>query len=159
MCVCVCVCVCEGAGSPGRCCWRLEREEEDIKMEGSLPRLHAAAQAHAGKFQTHFSKVESAMSVLQTLVAQGGSTAHRCHVDKVTKWAQLPLGPRKRQQAELEGSGGRGLVLHLSPRECKAKEPGPWSPGAWVPVCTPLLTSPFPPLQSEGLHSPSSRTG
>ena len=104
VCVCVCVCVCEGAGSPGRCCWRLEREEEDIKMDGFLPRLHAAAQAHAGRFQTHFSKVESAMSVLQTLVAQGGSTAHRCHVDKVSKWAQLPLGP------EEEAAGGAGRI-------------------------------------------------
>ena len=68
MCVCVCVegraaqvcvCVCRGAGSPRRCCWRLEREEENIDMDGSLPGLHTAAQAHAGRFQTHFSKVES----------------------------------------------------------------------------------------------------
>ena len=30
-------------------------------MDGFLPGLRAAAQAHAGRFQTHFSKVESDM--------------------------------------------------------------------------------------------------
>ena len=36
----------------------MEREEENTDMDSSLPGLHAAAQAHTGRFQTHFSKVE-----------------------------------------------------------------------------------------------------
>ena len=156
MCVCVCVCV-RGQAARGGAAggWRGKRRtlKWTASCLGCSPGSHrqvSDALLQSGKCHEVFCRPWW----LRVAEQHNGVTLIRS-----PNGLNCPLGPRKRQQAELEGSGGRGLILRLSPGDAKPENLGRGVLGAWVPICVPLLTSPFPPLQSEGLRSPSSRTG
>ena len=135
MCVCVsrggqpkCVCVCVGGqaargGAVGG--WRGKKRT----LTWTAPCLVCIQQPKltpAGFRRTSPKWKVTRESVLQTRVAQGGRRGQRFHADKVTNGIYCPLGS---EQAELEGSGGRGPVLHPSPWGMQSQRA--WAMESW----------------------------